>query len=57
MVCGTLDTKGEELRFIRDLLKGEGVEARLVDLSTSRKPRSEKRRVGEEGRSRWSPDP
>ncbi|MEO1423250.1 MAG: ABC transporter permease [Pseudomonadota bacterium] len=38
LVAGTLDTKGEELRFIRDLLKGEGVTASLVDLSTSGKP-------------------
>jgi uncharacterized protein (UPF0261 family)/ABC-type branched-subunit amino acid transport system ATPase component len=37
-VCGTLDTKGEELRFIRDILKGQGVRVALVDLSTSGKP-------------------
>jgi uncharacterized protein (UPF0261 family)/ABC-type branched-subunit amino acid transport system ATPase component len=35
LVAGTLDTKGEELRFIRDILKGEGLAVRLVDLSTS----------------------
>ncbi len=37
-VCGTLDTKGDELRFMRDILKGHGVRAALVDLSTSGKP-------------------
>ena len=37
IVAGTLDTKGEELRFIRDLLKQNGVRTRLVDLSTSGK--------------------
>lgn len=35
LVAGTLDTKGEELRFIRDLLKAEGLAVRLADLSTS----------------------
>ncbi|AMJ59714.1 ABC transporter permease [Bosea sp. PAMC 26642] len=35
IVVGTLDTKGEELRFIRDLVQAEGVRARLVDISTS----------------------
>ena len=39
LVVGTLDTKGEELRFIRDILKEDGgVRTRLVDLSTSGKP-------------------
>jgi uncharacterized protein (UPF0261 family)/ABC-type branched-subunit amino acid transport system ATPase component len=37
-VAGTLDTKGDELRYIRDILKGEGVTVRMVDLSTSGKP-------------------
>ena len=37
LVAGTLDTKGEELRFIRDLLKQADVRTRLVDLSTSGK--------------------
>jgi uncharacterized protein (UPF0261 family)/ABC-type branched-subunit amino acid transport system ATPase component len=37
IVAGTLDTKGEELRFIRDLLKQNDVRTRLVDLSTSGK--------------------
>ena len=38
VVAGTLDTKGDELRFIRDLLKQAGLRTRLVDLSTSGKP-------------------
>ncbi|MEO9898648.1 MAG: ABC transporter permease [Paracoccaceae bacterium] len=37
-VCGTLDTKGEELRFMRDVIKAQGVRVALVDLSTSGKP-------------------
>ncbi|WP_102107230.1 ABC transporter permease [Oceaniglobus roseus] len=37
-VCGTLDTKGDELRFMRDIIKGEGVRVAVVDLSTSGKP-------------------
>ena len=37
LVAGTLDTKGAELRFIRDQLKDAGVRTRLVDLSTSGK--------------------
>ncbi len=37
IVAGTLDTKGEELRFIRDLVKQNDVRTRLVDLSTSGK--------------------
>ncbi|MDX1540823.1 MAG: ABC transporter permease, partial [Geminicoccaceae bacterium] len=36
LVCGTLDTKGAELRFIRDRLKARGIRTRLVDLSTTR---------------------
>jgi uncharacterized protein (UPF0261 family)/ABC-type branched-subunit amino acid transport system ATPase component len=35
LVAGTLDTKGAELRYMRDLLKEAGVPVRLVDLSTS----------------------
>ena len=35
IVAGTLDTKGSELRFLRDLLKAKGLPVRLVDLSTS----------------------
>jgi uncharacterized protein (UPF0261 family)/ABC-type branched-subunit amino acid transport system ATPase component len=38
IVSGTLDTKGEEIRFLRDLLKERGIRTRLVDLSTSGKP-------------------
>jgi uncharacterized protein (UPF0261 family)/ABC-type branched-subunit amino acid transport system ATPase component len=38
IVAGTLDTKGEELRFIRDRIKEAGVRVRLIDLSTSGKP-------------------
>lgn len=38
LVCGTLDTKGVELRFIRDILKDQGIAVRMVDLSTSGKP-------------------
>ena len=40
LVVGTLDTKGEELRFIRDIVAGSGLRARLVDVSTSGKPSS-----------------
>jgi uncharacterized protein (UPF0261 family)/ABC-type branched-subunit amino acid transport system ATPase component len=40
LVAGTFDTKGAELRFIRDLLTAAGVRARLVDLSTTAKPSS-----------------
>ncbi|RXT57478.1 hypothetical protein B6S44_03410 [Bosea sp. Tri-44] len=35
VIAGTLDTKGEELRFIRDVIRSEGLRTRLVDLSTS----------------------
>jgi len=35
LVAGTLDTKGEELRFIRDLIRAAGIPVRMVDLSTS----------------------
>ncbi len=35
LVCGTLDTKGVELRHLRDLLRRRGIAAQLVDLSTS----------------------
>jgi uncharacterized protein (UPF0261 family)/ABC-type branched-subunit amino acid transport system ATPase component len=38
VVAGTLDTKGDEIRFMRDLLKEQGVRTRLVDLSTSGRP-------------------
>jgi uncharacterized protein (UPF0261 family)/ABC-type branched-subunit amino acid transport system ATPase component len=35
VVAGTLDTKGDELRFIRDIVKADGVRVKLVDLSTT----------------------
>jgi uncharacterized protein (UPF0261 family)/ABC-type branched-subunit amino acid transport system ATPase component len=38
IVAGTLDTKGDEIRYLRDLLKERGVRTRLVDFSTSGKP-------------------
>jgi uncharacterized protein (UPF0261 family)/ABC-type branched-subunit amino acid transport system ATPase component len=38
VIAGTLDTKGDELRLIRDIIKESGVRTRLVDLSTSGKP-------------------
>ena len=38
LVVGTYDTKGEELRFIRDKLLALGIPANTVDLSTSGKP-------------------
>ena len=37
LVVGTLDTKGAELRFIRDIIAESGLRTRLVDLSTSGK--------------------
>lgn len=37
LVAGTLDTKADELRFIRDILKNHGLRTMLVDLSTSGK--------------------
>jgi uncharacterized protein (UPF0261 family)/ABC-type branched-subunit amino acid transport system ATPase component len=38
IVAGTLDTKGAELRFIRDQIAAAGVRVVLVDLSTSGRP-------------------
>ena len=35
LVAGTLDTKGDELRFMRDLIRAAGLPVRMVDLSTS----------------------
>ncbi|HSF64708.1 MAG TPA: ATP-binding cassette domain-containing protein, partial [Paracoccaceae bacterium] len=35
LVAGTLDTKGDELRFMRDLIRAAGMPVRMVDLSTS----------------------
>lgn len=40
LIAGTLDTKGPELRLMRDLLKEKGHITRLVDLSTSGRPSS-----------------
>jgi uncharacterized protein (UPF0261 family)/ABC-type branched-subunit amino acid transport system ATPase component len=37
IVAGTFDTKGPELKFIRDRLKSLGIPTRTVDLSTSGK--------------------
>ncbi len=35
LVAGTMDTKGEELRYMRDLIRAAGLPVRMVDLSTS----------------------
>ena len=35
LVAGTLDTKGEELRYMRDIVREAGLPVRMVDLSTS----------------------
>jgi uncharacterized protein (UPF0261 family) len=40
LVVGTLDTKGAELRFIRDIVANSGLRTRLVDVSTSGKASS-----------------
>ncbi|MCJ9706084.1 Tm-1-like ATP-binding domain-containing protein, partial [Bradyrhizobium sp. SHOUNA76] len=37
LVVGTLDTKGIELRYIRDIIAESGLRTRLVDVSTSGK--------------------
>ncbi|MBR0956577.1 ABC transporter permease [Bradyrhizobium japonicum] len=37
LVVGTLDTKGVELRYIRDIVAESGLRTRLVDVSTSGK--------------------
>lgn len=37
LVVGTLDTKGTELRFIRNIIAESGLRTRLVDVSTSGK--------------------
>lgn len=34
-VVGTCDTKGQELRYVRDLVAGTGLTVKLVDVSTS----------------------
>ena len=33
-IVGTLDTKGEELLYIRDLLAADGVQSCVVDVGT-----------------------
>jgi len=38
LVAGTFDTKGRELKYVRDRLKALGIPTRTVDLSTSGKP-------------------
>ena len=35
IVAGTLDTKGPELRYMRDIIRSHGLAVRLADLSTS----------------------
>ena len=40
IVAGTFDTKGAELRFLRERLAAAGVRSRSVDLSTSGRPSS-----------------
>jgi uncharacterized protein (UPF0261 family)/ABC-type branched-subunit amino acid transport system ATPase component len=40
LVVGTFDTKGRELKFVRDRLRDLGIRTRTVDLSTSGKPSS-----------------
>ncbi len=37
IVAGTLDTKGPELRYIQQVIRGHGLAVRMVDLSTSGK--------------------
>lgn len=39
-VVGTFDTKGDELRFVRDRIIDQGVRVKTVDLSTSQAPSS-----------------
>lgn len=38
LVAGTYDTKGDELRFIRDRVRDLGLTVKTIDLSTSGKP-------------------
>jgi uncharacterized protein (UPF0261 family)/ABC-type branched-subunit amino acid transport system ATPase component len=40
LVAGTFDTKGVELKFIRDQIAAHGLRVRTVDLSTTQKPSS-----------------
>jgi hypothetical protein len=41
LIIGTLDTKGEELLFLRDCLAGAGVRTRVVDVGVLGEPRFE----------------
>lgn len=38
VLVGTLDTKGRELAFVRDLLRGAGIEVLVIDASTAGTP-------------------
>lgn len=38
IVAGTMDTKSDELKFIRDIIKASGLNVHMVDLSTTGKP-------------------
>ena len=38
LIAGTLDTKGDELRYLRDRLDNHGLRVQIADLSTSGKP-------------------
>lgn len=38
VVAGTMDTKSDELKFIRDIIKERGLNVHMVDLSTTGKP-------------------
>ena len=40
LIVGTFDTKGRELRFLRDTIRDLGLRTRTVDLSTSGRPSS-----------------
>jgi uncharacterized protein (UPF0261 family)/ABC-type branched-subunit amino acid transport system ATPase component len=40
LIVGTFDTKGRELKYLRDALRDLGLRTRMVDLSTSGKPSS-----------------
>ncbi len=35
LIAGTLDTKGDELRYMRDIIRAAGLPVRMADLSTS----------------------
>ncbi len=53
-VVGTLDTKGDELRFVRDVIAGAGLDVALVDVSTS--GRGEAADVSSEDVAAFHPD-